>query len=62
MPLRQLHATEALVLVEERQRPVPEMLSSQVVHFVGQAWHEGPKKPVAQVLQDEPLKPEGHVH
>ena len=62
MPLRQLHAAEALVLVEERQRPVPEMPSSQVVQPVGQAWHEGPKKPVAQVSQDEPLKPEGHVH
>jgi hypothetical protein len=43
MPLRQLHAAEALALVEERQRPVPDMPSSQVVQPAGQAWHEGPK-------------------
>jgi hypothetical protein len=50
------------VTVVERQRPEPAIPSSHVVQPVGHAWHEGPKNPVAQTSQDEPLKPVGHVH
>lgn len=46
----------------ERQRPLPELPSSQVSQPVGQGAHCGPKKPGAHDSQDEPAKLDGQTH
>lgn len=45
-----------------KHRPLPEIPSSQDWHPVGQGEQFGPKKPVAQVSHDAPVKPGGQVH
>jgi hypothetical protein len=61
-PLIQLQLDGGFVTIGDKQRPVPDNPSSQEVHPEGHAWHVGPKKPVAQDSQDEPVKPLGHEH
>ena len=60
-PFRQLHEDGGLLTVGTRQRPLPEMPSSQDEQPAGQAWQSGPKKPFAHVSHEEPEKPCGQV-
>lgn len=45
-----------------RQRPVPEIPSSHVSQLDGQAVQLGPKNPLAQVSQEEPVNPGEQAH
>ncbi|PSR73303.1 hypothetical protein PHLCEN_2v10831 [Hermanssonia centrifuga] len=61
-PVPSAHWAVELLTVGIKQRPLPEIPSSQEEHPAGHAWQFGPKKPEAQVSQDVPLNPGGHEH
>jgi hypothetical protein len=61
LPFRQLHVDGAFWTSGTRQRPEPEMPSSHLLQFDGQAWHCGPKKPGEHASHAVPLKPDGQA-
>lgn len=61
-PFSQLQLEGGLETVGVRQRPLPEIPSSQDVHPSGQAWHVGPKNPAEQDSHEVPLNPVGQMH
>jgi hypothetical protein len=62
LPFWQLQLEGGLMTVAVKQRPLPEIPSSQDVQPLGHCWHVGPKKPAAQDSHEVPLKPVGQVH
>ncbi|KAJ3884782.1 hypothetical protein GG344DRAFT_83509 [Lentinula edodes] len=56
-PLRELHEEGALVMLNARHFPVPDMPSSQSRQPEVQAWQDRPKKPDSQ---EAPVKPAAH--
>lgn len=61
-PFRQLQLGGALATIGIKQRPDPEMPSSQEEQLLGHGRQFGPKNPCAQVSQDDPVNPGGHEH
>ena len=48
--------------VTTKHFPDPVEPSSHVAQPEGQGWHEGPKNPDAQLLQDKPMKPGAQLY